>query len=59
MPRPLEVRGRVLAFGVVAAAHMATGLTHPQMNPPHPERQALFTALDVPRDLKELDGIEM
>src|SRR5690242_16938873 len=59
VPDGLEVRRRVLALGVVAAADVAAGLAHPQMDPPHPERQALFTALHVLRDIEELDGIEM
>jgi hypothetical protein len=59
VPGALEVRGGVLALGVVAAADVAAGLTHPQVDPSHAGGQTLFAALDVPRDLEELDRVEM
>jgi hypothetical protein len=51
--------GRVLAFGVVAAADVAAGLAHPQVDPAHSQLQALLAAGDLVREVQVLDRIEV
>jgi hypothetical protein len=59
MARVLVVPGGVLAGGVVAAADVAAGLAHPQMDPPPSGRQALLAALNRAREIEIGDRVEM
>src|SRR5690242_6315423 len=53
------VGGGVLARGVVAAADVAAGLAHPQVDPAHPHRQTLLAALDLVREVEVGDRLQM
>src|SRR4029077_19189880 len=57
--RLVVVGRRVLADRVVAAADVAAALAHPQVDPPHPLRQALLAAVDRIGKIHQLDRIEM
>ena len=51
----LVVSGGVLARRVVAAADVAAGLTHAQVDPLRALRQALLAAGDLGRGVEDLD----
>jgi transcription elongation factor GreA len=53
------VGGGVLAFGVVAAADVPAALAHAQVDPLHPEPQALLAAGDFNRRIEELDRADV
>jgi len=53
------VGGGVFAWGVVAAADVAAGLAHPQVDPLHVQLQALLAARDLTRRVEDLDRADM
>ena len=59
VPGRLVVGRRVFADRVVAAADVAAGLAHPQVDPPHPLRQALLAPRDLVRQVEVLDRVEV
>jgi hypothetical protein len=59
VPRRLVVRRRVFPLRVVAATDVAAGLAHPQVDPAHPQRQALLAAGDLLGQIEELNRVEM
>jgi len=59
MPALGVVGSGVLAFGVVAAADVPAALTHAQVDPLHPELQALLAAGDLNRRIEELDRADV
>lgn len=53
------VRGRVLAFGVVATADVTAGLAHTQVDPLHAELQALLAAGNLSRRVEDLERADV
>ena len=47
----------VFAGGIVAASDATTALAHPQMDPLHPQGEAILTASDVGGNLAEANRI--
>jgi hypothetical protein len=53
------VGGGVFADRVVAAADVAAGLAHPQVDPLHALGEALLASRDLAREVEELNRVEV